>query len=241
MILDSLDFTDLLGSMTIPEFEQDYRSKAYCVFPRTAARTELFGSVIGWAEFSRYINNDRATAGMQAITPDGQQKLCMEKGNLELGERPNWSRKDYYEKKYLHDIWTQGGSLILTKASLLTPEISMIANAIEQYYMGAADAHFYCSGVPNASTFPTHADLDDNFLVHVQGDVSWEVSRTFENDAGDVDCFDLTVGDLLYIPKGLGHKAVPKTKRISISVPIAERKPHEKPLKAQDRHIYSFE
>ena len=235
-----LDFVDLLGGMTAAEFEGNHRGKTFAVFPRTDARTELFDNIINWSDFSRYVNNDRATSGMQAITPDGKRKLCMEKGNLERGSRPNWSRKDYYEKKYLHDIWTQGGSIILTKASLLTPSISMIAGAIETYYKGAADAHFYCSGEATAATFPKHLDHDDNFLVHAQGNVSWEVHRTLQNREGDTETFDLTVGDLLYIPKGLKHRAIPKTKRISISVPVAERRPADGSLKPQDREYYDF-
>ena len=234
-----LDFADLIAPMTVVEFEEKHRGKAFAVFPRTEARTELFDNIIDWQQFSSYINNDRATAGMQAITLDGR-KLCMEKGTLERESRPNWSRKDYYEKKYLHEIWTQGGSLIMTKASLLTSRISAIAGAIERYYMGAADAHFYCSGVPNASTFSAHIDFDDNFLVHAQGDVSWEVYNSFENDDGDFTSLDLTVGDLLYIPKGVKHRAIPKTKRISISVPVAERRPNEGSLKPQDREYYDF-
>lgn len=234
-----LDFADLIAPMTVVEFEEKHRGKAFAVFPRTEARTELFDNIIDWQQFSSYINNDRATAGMQAITLDGR-KLCMEKGTLERESRPNWCRKDYYEKKYLHEIWTQGGSLIMTKASLLTSRISAIAGAIERYYMGAADAHFYCSGVPNASTFSAHIDFDDNFLVHAQGDVSWEVYNSFENDDGDFTSLDLTVGDLLYIPKGLKHRAIPKTKRISISVPVAERRPNEGSLKTQDREYYDF-
>ena len=234
-----LDFTDLIGSMSIVEFEANHRGKSFAVFPRTEARTELFDNIIDWQQFSSYINNDRATAGMQAITLDGR-KLCMEKGTLERESRPNWCRKDYYEKKYLHEIWTQGGSLIMTKASLLTSRISAIAGAIERYYMGAADAHFYCSGMPNASTFSAHIDFDDNFLVHAQGDVSWEVYNSFENDDGDFTSLDLTIGDLLYIPKGLKHRAIPKTKRISISVPVAERRPNEGSLKPQDREYYDF-
>lgn len=234
-----LDFADLIAPMTVVEFEEKHRGKAFAVFPRTEARTELFDNIIDWQQFSSYINNDRATAGMQAITLDGR-KLCMEQGNLERESRPNWSRKDYYEKKYLHEIWTQGGSLILTKASLLTSRISAIAGAIERYYVGAADAHFYCSGMPNASTFSAHIDFDDNFLVHAQGDVSWEVYNSFENDDGDFTSLDLTVGDLLYIPKGIKHRAIPKTKRISISVPVAERRPNEGSLKTQDREYYDF-
>ena len=48
------------------------------------------------------------------------------------------------------------------------------------------------------------------------------------------------MGDLLYIPKGLMHRAIPKTKRISISVPVSERKANEGALKPQDRKYYDF-
>jgi hypothetical protein len=235
-----IDFADLIAPMTIVEFEEKHRGKNFVVFPRNDARTELFDNIIDWQQFSSYLNNDRATAGMQAITLDGR-KLCMERGTLERESRPNWCRKDYYEKKYLYDLWMEGASLIMTKASLLTPRISMIAGAIERYYMGAADAHFYCSGHNHGSpTFPFHIDYDDNFLVHAEGDVSWDISNSFENDEGDFTSIDLTMGDLLYIPKGIMHRALPKTKRISISVPVAERKPNEGPLKTQDRTYYDF-
>ena len=126
-----IEFADLIAPMTIVEFEEKHRGKSFAVFPRNDARTELFDNIIGWQEFSNYINNDRAVAGMQAIFHS--RKYCMERGDLERESRPNWSRKDYYDKKYLHEIWAGGGSLILTKASLLTSKISAIAGAVERY------------------------------------------------------------------------------------------------------------
>ena len=234
-----LDFKDLLGSMTVEDFEK-HRGKTYCVFPRAAERTELFKHIISWSAFSQYINNDRAVSGLQAVTPKG--KLCMERRNLQRKSKPNWSRRDYFEKAYLHDIWLSGGTLILTKASLLTPRINLIAGAIERYYEGAADAHFYCSNEADATSFPAHRDSDDNFLVHAYGDVDWEINRTLDNVKGNTDLVKLTTGDLLYIPIGLEHQAFPQSKRISISVPVSvpNKARGEKYLIPQDRKYYNF-
>ena len=59
---------------------------------------------------------------------------------------------------------------------------------------------------------------------------------SLSNLPDDYTEFDLTAGDLLYIPKGLVHKAVAQTRRISISVPLIEDT-EAKPL---DRKEYDF-
>ena len=107
------------------------KEKKYCVVKGNRYRKFIYSNIISWTKFSEYINNDRAVSGLQAILPDGK-KLCMEKDNLHKRDIPAWSKKDYFEKKYLHEIWKNHGSIILTKASSLTPGISNIAGAIEK-------------------------------------------------------------------------------------------------------------
>ena len=229
------DFEKLIEPLSLDDFYNIYHKKRWCVIPANDFRKDLFSKIITWQKFSRYINNDRAVSGLQAILPGGK-KLCMEKWNLYKSKKPSWCKKEYYEKKYLHEIWTNHGSIILTKASQLTPEISSIAGAIEEHFGGAADAHFYCSYSEKSNSFKEHADLDDNFLVHANGSVRWTVYNSLENKEDDITEHDLTVGDLLYIPKGLKHKAIPLSKRISISVPLNQGIT-AKPL---DRTVYDF-
>ena len=229
------DFEKLIEPLPLDDFYNIYHKKRWCVIKANDFRKDLFSKVITWQKFSRYINNDRAVSGLQAILPDGR-KLCMEKWNLHKSKKPTWCKKHYYEKKFLHDIWTNHGSIILTKASLLTPEISNIAKAVEEHFGGAADAHFYCSYSEKSHSFKEHADLDDNFLVHANGTVRWTVYNSLENKEGDTTELDLTIGDLLYIPKGLKHKAIPLSKRISISIPLTQGI-SVKPL---DRKVYDF-
>ena len=231
-----MKFEQLIEPLTLHEFHTKYHRKKFCIIKGNPYRKGLFENIISWSEFSDYINNDRAVSGLQAILPGGK-KLCMEKYNLYRKKKPAWAKKDaYYDKEYLHKIWRDNGSIILTKASLLTPGISTIAGTIESYFGGAADAHFYCSRAKDAYSFPFHRDSDDNWLVHAYGTVRWTVNNSLANIPDDTTEFDLTVGDLLYIPTGLEHKAVAQSRRISISVPLMERF-GSKPV---NRNYYDF-
>ena len=84
--------------------------------------------------------------------------------------------------------------------------------------------------------FVSTRDSDDNWLVHAYGTVRWTVNNSLANIPDDTTEFDLTVGDLLYIPTGLEHKAVAQSRRISISVPLMERF-GSKPV---NRNYYDF-
>lgn len=213
---------DLISPCTEEDFVKDVLGKKPYVFAASTYRKEFFGNIITWEQFSDYINNHRASAGLQVITPDGR-KLCKEKSNLFSDKQPHWDFEERYQVSEVYKNWSLGGSIILTKASLLTPKISEIAKCIENTVLNsAADAHFYCSPSGGARSFPLHADEDDNYLVHAIGQVHWKVYRP----GSKTDCVINKVlgpGDLLYIPKGVYHKAQPVTARISISIPVAIR------------------
>jgi len=235
-----ITFEDLINPLSLDEFYTNYHRKKHCIIRGNNFRKDLFSKTITWKKFSDYINNDRAVSGIQAILPNGK-KLCMEKNNLYRDAIPSWSREDYFEKRYLHEIWCNGGSIILTKASMLSREISSIAYAIENEFKGSCDAHYYCSKSAKSKSFDPHIDHDDNFLVHSYGTVKWMVCDSLDNDKDKAHSFNLTVGDLLYIPKGLAHVAYPMSKRISISVPLLEVKDFKTgTLKTIDRKYYDF-
>lgn len=211
---------DLLAPMSVHAFRTEVLGKKPFAIGANDYKKKFFSEIISWKQFSDYVNNHRASAGLQVITPQGE-KLCMEKGNLHSGQQPHWEKKDRYEVAKVFKNWQDGGSIILTKASMLTPNISAIAGCLERAVPNsAADAHFYCSPREDARSFSVHADEDDNFLVHAIGQVHWQV---FKKGSRTDCCIDkiLGPGDLLYIPKGFYHKAEPVTARISISIPLA--------------------
>jgi len=242
-----INFADLIHPMSVDEFMGKYKDKQPLIVKANDLRKEIMSQIITWEKFSDYIHNDRAVSGFQIITPEG--KLCMEKNNAFKGRKPSWSRIDHFDKKYAHELWNQGCSIILTKASLISPAMSALSGAVERQFKGsAADAHLYCSPVKNALTFPCHRDSDNNFLVHAIGKVRWKVYRVFAGKNAPANLtkqqekemqlrYDetLTVGDLLYIPTGLYHKAIPQGARVSVSIPLGEG--NKKPL---DRRYYDF-
>lgn len=256
-----ISFEELIAPMTDEVFNNTVKNKKPMVFRASEKKRKIFGDIINWHQFSDYINNDRAVAGLQVIKPN-REKLCMEKGNLFRDPDPSWSRKDRYEKAFVHELWNNGSSIILTKASMISAELSAVAGAIEKRYKNrtAADAHLYCSPNSKARSFECHADFDDNWLVHAIGDVHWKVydkrlrgqmedngrmnyrtgpctmKEAEEAELDPIIDTTLSVGDLLYIPAGFFHKAVPAGPRISISVPVMESR-REHPL---DRKYYDF-
>jgi ribosomal protein L16 Arg81 hydroxylase len=255
-----MNFDDLIHPLTDHVFIETIKGKKPVVIRGNPHKKYFFKDICDWNDISKYVSNDRAVAGLQMILPNGE-KLCMEKANLHRDQPSSWAKKDRYEKKYVKEIWDKGGSMILTKASMFSPNISAIGNAIEKRFPNvSADAHFYCSPTKNAVSFECHADADDNYLVHAIGEVHWKVYNVFarseitesgrrritsrstmpvEEEKKHTPVIDtvLTVGDLLYIPAGMFHRATPASARVSISVPVAESK-SERPI---DRNWYDFE
>ena len=184
-----IDFKDLIHPMSVDEFMVKYKDKQPLIVKANDLRKDIMSQIITWEKFSDYLHNDRAVSGFQIITPEG--KLCMEKNNAFKERKPSWSKKDYFDKKYAHELWNQGCSIILTKASLISPAMSALSPA--------------------------------NLTKQQEKEMQLRYDET------------LTVGDLLYIPTGLYHKAIPQGARVSVSIPLGEG--NKKPL---DRRYYDF-
>lgn len=255
-----MTFEELINPLGKDIFYNTIADKKPFVIRGDDYKKKFFSEIITWDQISEYLNNDRAVAGFQMIAP-GDIKLCMEKNGLTPEKYYSWGRAPQWDKAKAHRLWNQGHSMILTKASQLSPNINAIAGAVEQGFPGgAADAHFYCSPDKNAATFPCHADRDDNYLVHAIGTVHWQVwnvrmkrekscgrwkyigrstiSVEEESQLGPpvIDIY-LGPGDLLYIPAGYFHKATPVGARVSISVPLMQSDAGETPL---NRTYYDF-
>lgn len=219
----------------------------------TAYRKKFFSDSISWRRINDYMNNPRGTHGLQMIVPDengpnGRNKLCSEKGMLEFdAPRTDWNffkketMRPWYDIAKIHKLWQGDSSMIITKASQMTRGLNAIAESIEDGYEAlgekrSVDSHLYCSSKKDAYSFECHADNDDNFLVHMIGSVRWTVYATFNKDLGrntatveqEKDMIPvieevLYPGDLLYIPRGLFHKAEANSPRVSVSFPVATR------------------
>lgn len=255
-----MNFEELIAPITIDEFVNEYKDKKPFVAKASTRRKKYFSDIISWKKFSQYLSNDRAVSGLQVIVPGEKMsyKMCMEKSKDDFLKPANkkvfWRREDYwYDPGRLRELWYEkNASIILTKAGKLTPNINGVCAGFENGYKSilnkpcAADAHFYCSHNTESVSFECHADSLDNFLIHSIGQVHWKVYSLFsdgkktrltdEEESKYIPYIDevLSEGDVLYIPKGLFHRAYAKGPRISISVQVA---PGQIPI---DRRWYDF-
>lgn len=255
-----MKFKELISPLSTEIFYDTIFDKKPFVIRGDEKKKEFFSNITSWDKISQYLNNDRAVAGFQMIAP-GDIKLCMEKQGLEPPKKFSWGRNPQWDKQKAHSLWNQGHSMILTKASQLSPNMNAICGAVEDGFANsAADAHFYCSPNENAAGFPCHADQDDNYLIHAIGTVHWQVwnvrmkrqkingrwkyeGRSALSDS-EVEKLGTPVidiylgpGDILYIPAGYFHKAEPVGARVSISVPLMISDSGETPL---NRNYFDF-
>lgn len=255
-----MKFKDFISPLNEQIFFDTIVDKKPFVIRGDDYKKKFFSEITSWDHISNYLNNDRAVSGFQMIAP-GDIKLCMEKKGLEPPKKFSWGRNPQWDKQKAHKLWNNGHSMILTKASQISPNMNAICGAVEEGFPGgAADAHFYCSPNKSAATFPCHADQDDNYLVHAIGTVHWQVwsvrmqrekvngrwrykgasalNEKQEATLGEpaIDVY-LGPGDLLYIPAGYFHKAEPVGARVSISVPLMLSDSGETPL---NRNYFDF-
>jgi|14_taG_2_1085336.scaffolds.fasta_scaffold01779_2 hypothetical protein len=106
---------------------------------------------------------------------------------------------------------------------------------VESNFCCASDLHAY-GGTQSAGSFQNHCDETCNFIIQVEGTTPWTVYNEsfsfitssnfyFPSDSELTPALEieLTPGDLLYIPAWRYHRALPNSKRLSMSVAMMQR------------------
>ena len=218
-----LNFKDIIDPISVEDFQKHYDAQQHFVIRGDKSRYEW---IYNWNDFDKYMNGFPKNCG--------DLQIIAYNDNL----RDKWCKKKMYDKEPLtkeqvYDLWKKGKTFILALQEYQTPGMIKVCNAIEEYY-GRGTANLYCSPVRDSVSFPTHADSTDNFLVHVEGSVKWTLYNEFGNPKhknkrnGGVSQiedreytvmaeYELSAGDLLYIPRFQYHNALALEDRISIS------------------------
>ena len=90
------------------------------------------------------------------------------------------------------------------------------------------DFHLYCGLGNTSQSFYAHSDSSHNIIMQVDGECEWKVydclfdgsimlPQSSEVGLEMVINETLFPGDSIYIPQGVLHKCLPKSKRLSIS------------------------
>ncbi|NDB81283.1 MAG: hypothetical protein EB127_00815 [Alphaproteobacteria bacterium] len=128
----------------------------------------------------------------------------------------------------------------MTDMSRANIKINNICHELENLLNYPTDAHIYFSLVEEeieTKGFPIHFDYNHNLIVQIEGTSRHKVWHDFGDTIKDETTryisnmeyppmLDTVMrpGDVIFIPKFFYHKVISKTKRLSISFPMADNK-----------------
>jgi ribosomal protein L16 Arg81 hydroxylase len=121
-----------------------------------------------------------------------------------------------------------GATMVLDLAESFSPTVASVCAALQVWFRGPASCNIYCSW-RNHAGFNSHFDTTDVVVLQISGTKNWSVydrrfehpvdepgyqTGSFSNDFHDQNKgallakFEMTPGDLLYLPKGQYHDAL---------------------------------
>ena len=200
---------------------------------------------ISWSILDEAINND--LAWWELIEKTGKKMDIPYTVPYWLAPMPQQN------KSFIIDHVKRGYTFIIFKSFVLNEKLKSLMTIIQHCFNVAADIHIYGSkGKSGGLSFTPHADNPANFIIQVEGETEWVVFKNRVSDLlkveyvlqeDDILKLDpvietrLKPGDLLYIPSRHYHCAMPKSPRMSISIPCIPLNPTMIPA---DTSIYKI-
>lgn len=118
-------------------------------------------------------------------------------------------------------------------ASRVNKDVNAVCSELDVLLNGATDAHIYFSIADDFNTgFGIHWDFSHNFIVQMEGETNFLVWDKFADEnttsrsldvLDEKPCLDVVMkpGDVIFVPMRYYHKAINRSKRLSISFPTA--------------------
>ena len=171
---------------------------------------ELFS----WKELEYLIN-------IRPLMTQERANILFEKETYFKWPSTNWQKDENCYPPTLIRKLMEENVCYFTDMSRCTEKINAFAKNIEDEYKRQTDAHIYmCRNIELEHPFGIHSDDNDNIIVQCEGITNFKVWNKSEGLVLDVD---MESGDVIWIPMYYPHLATSKTKRLSVSFPIAAR------------------
>lgn len=120
----------------------------------------------------------------------------------------------------LYQQYADGGTIVYSQLETVYQPLADFCRSLEREVNTHFQCNIYCSP-PNAQGFPTHYDSHDVFVLQIHGTKKWYLYNTpvdlpfrgqpfrrAETPKGEVTQeFELSPGDVVYIPRGVMHDA----------------------------------
>jgi len=208
---------EALAPSTTEELIRNYLGKVYHHFPGQAGK---FGSLLTWPDLNHILSSNQFDAPRLRLLRDG--KSIPPESFIQYHERrlhPS-SRTTRLRSSELTQQLQEGATLIIDAVDEIHEPIAELATNLERALSARIQVNLYASWRTSPG-FNVHWDGHDVFVLQVRGRKDWKVypmTREYPLP-GDPKTEDppqhpvwegmLEDGDLLYIPRGWWHVAVP--------------------------------
>ena len=194
-----------------------------------------------WRDVEQCINN-----------PQFYELEFIENGEkLQMPVAPRIWSKPHIHKEDCYNLFENGFGMIINNFQFISKKKNDLLAELEKQFTVSAAMHVYC-GLEEHGSFNIHEDYAHNFIIQVEGETDWTVynnraSYLVPKYEGQQDeskfevAIDVTMksGDVLYIPARTYHRAKPKGKRLSVSIPMASIM-YDTQMVGEDRRWYEI-
>ena len=216
MVPETLDA--LLAPSSAQEFLETQWGKMFAHFPGEPGK---FSGLLPWDELNRLLRQHRLDVPRLRLVRDGKPVPADAFLAYQTTSRKPGTRIPRVNSVELTRLLRQGATLIVDAADELYEPVTTLAENLESLFRVRIQANLY-AGWRTSRGFDIHWDNHDVIVVQVSGRKRWKVygmTRPFPLDR-DVEPNtkpqdpplwegDLSDGDLLYIPRGWWHVAIP--------------------------------
>jgi ribosomal protein L16 Arg81 hydroxylase len=199
---------DVLSPLPASEFIRDYLGQKFVHLPGSRGR---FSSLFPWPVLNEMLDTHRFVSPRLRLSQDGKTvspDLFMKNGQLRSAE--------------LTGLLREGATLIVDAVDEVHPPLKDFAQHLSRKLQARINVNLY-AGWRTSHGFDTHWDSHDVFILQVAGKKQWkiyaptekypvknsvELGRTPPTCDPVWDDF-LTDGEVLYLPRGWWHVAIP--------------------------------
>src|SRR5216684_1305107 len=208
---------DVLGPVGTDEFLKQDLGKKFRHFPGSAGK---FAPLLTWPDLNQILSTHQLDAPRLRLARDGQPIPPDTFIYYHPARRPNSPQLTRLRSKELTEHLQNGATLILDAVDELHSPVAELAANIEKVLRARIQVNMY-AGWRTSPGFDLHWDGHDVFILQVSGRKHWKVypmTREYpvqgdpkKENPPDTPLWEglLEDGDVLYIPRGWWHVAVP--------------------------------
>lgn len=227
-------FERLLKPISAHQFFAEYFAKAPLILSRKQA--EFYNDVVNLTDLDSFFSQQPSSDGLNVM--DESNRIHPDKWTTESSAESPIGDVD------LDRLWAQirmGRSVRILSAQKSMPKLQHFCAAISRDLQFPVNANVYITP-PSSTALDVHYDTHDVLVLQVSGAKRWRLydmpivrpgaSQPFDRQAYEMveptRTFELSPGDLLYIPRGLVHQAESfDTTSVHVSVGLHYKVAHD--------------